>query len=109
MDANSILLVILGTSAVTLIPRMLPVAMLSRFEFPEKVQLWLSFVAPAVLGALTALSVIAPQGSININPGNIYIWAFIPTLITAIKTKNLFYTLVAGIAAMAVLYNLVGM
>lgn len=109
MTANSIFLMIIGVSIVSLMPRILPVALLSRFEFPEKLKNWLSYVAPAVLGALTALSVLAPRGSINISINNIYIWAFVPTLAVALKTRSLFYTLLVGIISMALLYNLVGM
>ncbi|MEN6462978.1 MAG: AzlD domain-containing protein [Syntrophomonas sp.] len=107
MSASSILLMIIGMSIVNLMPRMLPVDILSRFEFPDVLKTWLSYVAPAVLGALTALSILAPKGSIDISLDNIYIWAFIPTLAVAIRTRSLFYTLLVGIAAMAILYNFV--
>jgi branched-subunit amino acid transport protein len=99
---------IIGMSLVNLLPRILPVAILSKFEFPDAVKTWLSYVAPAVLGALTTLSILAPEGSIDISCRNIYIWAFIPTLAVAIKTRSLFYTLLVGIAVMAILYNFVG-
>jgi len=97
---------IIGVSLVSLLPRILPVALFTRYEFPKRLKRWLSFVAPAVLGALTALSVLAPEGEININLYNQYIWAFIPTLLVAIKTKSLFYSLLVGIVIMALLYNL---
>ncbi|MGS0764329.1 AzlD domain-containing protein [Syntrophomonas curvata] len=108
MSDTSILLMICGVSAVSLLPRMLPVALLSRWEFPRLLQKWLSFVAPAVLGGLAALSVLAPQGYINFRPHNLYIWAAIPTFIIAVKYRSLFYTLLAGIITMAVLYNFAG-
>lgn len=105
MSDASIWMMIIGVSVVSLSPRILPVALFSRFEFPALVKEWLSFVAPAVLGALTAVSVLAPQGEIDISAQNIYIWAFIPTLAVAVKTKSLFYTLIVGIVAMAAFYN----
>ncbi len=100
-------LLIAGVSAASLLPRILPVALLSRREFPSPVKKWLSFVAPAVLGALTAVSVLAPQGKIDFRPGNLYIWAFLPTLVVAVKSRNLFYTLITGILALAILNRLV--
>jgi len=106
MNETSIWLMIIGVSLVSLLPRILPVALFTRYEFPKRLKRWLSFVAPAVLGALTALSVLAPEGEININLYNQYIWAFIPTLLVAIKTKSLFYSLLVGIVIMALLYNL---
>ena len=108
MDNTNIWLIIIGVSIISLSPRILPVALLSRFEFPAIIEEWLSFVAPAVLAGLTAVSVLAPDGVIDISINNIYIWAFLPTVIAAVKTKNLFVTLLAGIAAMACLYNFVG-
>lgn len=91
----------------SILPRILPVALFSRFEFPAPLKRWLSFVAPAVLSSLTALSVLAPDGYIDISIQNMYIWAFIPTILTAIKTRSLFYSLLVGIVTMALLYNLI--
>ena len=107
MSSTSIFIMILGVSLATLLPRILPIAVLSRVTFPPLLIRWLSYVAPAVLGALTALSVLAPRGSIDISVNNIFIWAFIPTFIIAIKTPSLFVTLITGIVSMALLYNLV--
>lgn len=109
MSNTSIWLMIIGISAASILPRILPVAVLSRFEFPERFKEWLSFVAPAVLGALTVVSVLAPQGYINLSWNNLYIWAFIPTFAIAVRTRSLFYTLLTGILCMALLYNFVGM
>lgn len=105
---NSIWWMIVGVAVVSLLPRMLPVALFSRREFPERLKRWLSYVAPAVLGALTALSVLAPAGKINISAGNLYIWAFIPTFLVALRTRSLFYSLLTGIICMALLYNFCG-
>ncbi|MBO8158332.1 AzlD domain-containing protein [Thermosyntropha sp.] len=107
MTNADIWIMIIGVSIVSVLPRVLPVAFFSRFDFPEILKEWLSYIAPAVLAALTALSIIAPGGSIDISFNNIYILAFIPTIITAIKTRSLFFTLLVGIGTMAILYNLV--
>ncbi len=98
--------IIIGMSIVTAVPRFLPVALLSRIEFPDIVKEWLSYVAPAVLAALVAVSVLAPSGMIDISLQNRYIWVFIPTLAVAVYTRSPFYTLVSGIAIMALLNNL---
>ncbi|NLF46329.1 MAG: AzlD domain-containing protein [Syntrophomonadaceae bacterium] len=106
MSSTSIFVMIIGVSLATLLPRILPIAILSRVTFPPLLIRWLSYVAPAVLGALTALSVLAPRGIIDISIDNIFIWAFIPALFIAIKTRSLFWTLITGIISMALLYNL---
>lgn len=107
MSGTSIWVMIIGISLVSILPRILPVALFSRYEFAEPLKRWLSFVAPAVLGGLTALSVLAPEGTIDISIHNRYIWVFIPTLLVAIKTRSLFYSLLVGIVTMALLYNFV--
>ena len=63
VSPEAIWVTIIGVSAATLVPRILPVALFSGFEFPKLLIKWLSYVAPAVLGALTALSILAPEGS----------------------------------------------
>lgn len=105
MSETSIWIMIAGVSLVSILPRILPVALFSHYEFPEPLKSWLSFVAPAVLGALAALSVLAPNGGLDISFYNRYIWVFIPTLLVAIKTRSLFYSLLVGIAGMALLNN----
>lgn len=105
MSETSIWIMIIGVSIVSILPRVLPVALFSRYDFPEPLKRWLSYIAPAVLSSLTALSVLAPDGSIDISIHNRYIWAFIPTLLVAVKTRSLFYSLSVGIATMALLYN----
>ena len=107
MTSNSIWIMIIGVSIVSLLPRILPIALLSRFEFPPLFQKWLSFVGPAVLGALTAISVLVPEGEIFLSIKNKYIWAFIPTFFIALRTRSLLYTLLTGIVTMAILYNFV--
>jgi branched-subunit amino acid transport protein len=106
VSSEAIWITIIGVSLATLIPRILPVALFSGFEFPEILIKWLSYVAPAVLGALTALSILAPAGELHLSVHNLYIWAFIPTMWVAMKTRSLFLTLSVGIAVMAILYNL---
>lgn len=108
MTAADIWIMIIGVSIVSMLPRILPVALLSRLEFSESFKEWLSYIAPAVLGALAALSIIAPDGFIDLHISNLYLWAAIPTLIVAAKTRNLFYTLTVGIVSMALLYHFMG-
>lgn len=103
MNNANIWFVIIGVSVVSLAPRIIPVALFSRFKMPPWLEKWLSFVAPAVLGALTAVSILAPLGKIDLSTGNLYIWAFIPALAAGLKSKSPFITLVVGILSMALL------
>lgn len=103
MNAADPWLMIMGVALVSLLPKMLPVALFSRFEMPAWLEKWLSFVAPAVLGALTAVSILAPAGKIDLGVNNLYIWAFIPTLIAGWKWKSILVTLLVGMLSMALL------
>lgn len=99
---------VIGMSLVTALPRVLPVALLSRLEFPARLKEWLSYIAPAVLGGLLAVSILAPRGAIDLSPGNTYIWAFVPTMLVAVFTRSLLYTMVTGIGVMALCNHLLG-
>ena len=109
MNAADIWLMILGVALVSLAPRIIPVILFSRCKMPPWLEKWLSFVAPAVLGALTAVSILAPAGIIDLGRDNLYIWAFIPTLAAGLISKSIFLTLLVGILSMAVLFHFYGM
>ena len=101
-------LMIFGAALASLAPRIIPVAIFTRRKMPPWLEKWLSFVAPAVLGALTAVSILAPGGVINLGRDNLYIWAFLPTFAAGLITKSIFLTLLVGIASMAALFHFMG-
>ena len=105
---KEIIILIIGMSIVSLLPRMLPIGSLSRFEFPERFKNWLSYIPAAVLASLLAMSVLAPDKAVDISPQNHYLLAFVPTFIVAILTRNLFYTLAIGISCMAAINHFMG-
>ncbi len=91
-------------TAVTFLPRLLPVLFLSQRRLAPAVRVWLSYVPAAVLAALLGPILLLPQGSFNLKPPvNPYFWAAIPSLWTALKTRNMFLTVLVGIAALACL------
>ena len=91
---------------VTYLPRVLPVLLLSRRTLPAPVERWLSFVPVAVLSALLAPALFAPSGALDLSfDSNPVFWVSIPAFLIAIKTKNLFITVIAGMVMIA-LYRL---
>jgi branched-subunit amino acid transport protein len=88
---------IIGMFLVTFIPRVMPLILLGNKELPEKVILWLSFIPAAVLSALLAPSILLQNGSLYLNLANTSLVAFLPTLLVAYKTKNIFYTVSGGL------------
>jgi len=93
-------------SLATYLPRMLPMVLLSKFNLPPLFLKWLKLIPVAVLSALLAPAILAPQGEISIGLDNKAFIASIPCFLVAIKTKNLFLTVLVGILAMLLLQNL---
>lgn len=101
MDQRTIFLTIFGMFAVTYLPRVLPVWLLSGRKLPEVVVKWLRYTPAAVLAALLAPGVLAPEGVLAASWDNLYLVALIPTLLVAWKTRSLFGAVVAGMALVA--------
>ncbi len=103
-----VILVILGTALVTVIPRVLPLALLSRFTLPKWLVRWLSYVPIAVLAALLAQSVLLSDGGVNISLDNLSLLAVIPTLLVAVRSRSLIWTVLIGVVSMALLRLFLG-
>jgi branched-subunit amino acid transport protein len=99
----SVLLIIVGCGLVTVLPRVLPLAILSRFELPDPVVRWLGYVPVAVLAALLAQTVLLAGGRIALPPENLAGLAILPALFVAIRTRSMLGTVAVGVVAMAVL------
>ncbi|GAP15585.1 predicted membrane protein [Longilinea arvoryzae] len=103
-----ILMLILASAAVTFIPRVLPLALLSRFNLPKWLIRWLGYVPIAVLAALLAQSVLLANGSIDLSFHNLALVAVVPTLLVALRTRSLIWTVLTGVASMALLRLFLG-
>ncbi len=97
MANDKYILLIVGMLIVTFLPRFLPLLFLDNKKLPDKAVRWLSFIPAAVLSALLAPAILIKNGSLSLSLNNISLLAFIPTLITAYKTKNIFYTVSGGL------------
>lgn len=101
---TKVYLLILGMWLANFLPRMLPMVVLSKLEIPEVVLTWLEFVPAAVLAAILVPTLLMPDNRlINISLHNNYMLAAIPSLLVALKSKSLVWTLIIGILAMALL------
>lgn len=91
-------------TAVTFLPRLLPLLALSRRPLPEAVRVWLSYVPVAVLAALLGPILFVAPGGVSLQPGtNPYFWAALPAFLIALGTRNMFLTVLAGIVSLALL------
>ncbi len=103
-----VLAAILGSALVTVVPRVLPLAVLSRVALPAWLVRWLGYVPIAVLAALLAQSVARPDGHLALPPDNLALPAALPTLLVAARTRSLLGTVLTGIVAMALLRAVAG-
>jgi branched-subunit amino acid transport protein len=101
------MIVFLGMAAVTFFTRYAGIAAAGR-ALPPLVQQWLKFVPVAVLAALiapAALTALAPGGQLQMGASSL---ALIAGLVIAWRTRNVFWTVAAGMATFWVL-QLMGM
>lgn len=96
--------VIMASSLVTVIPRVLPLSFLSRVELPDWSMRWLRHIPVAVMAALLAQSLFTSDGSLDWRPYNVL--SAIPAFIAAFLTKSLLLTVVIGIGTMLILMRL---
>ena len=101
MDQKAILITILGMGAVTYLPRLLPVLVLSSKKLPPLVETWLRYVPVAVLSAMLLPSLVVIDGGLDFSRSNLFLWASIPTFLVAWKTRNLFGSVIVGMAVVA--------
>jgi len=102
LNLSEIIILIALMSVVTYLPRVFPVLILSRRSLPEPLERWLSYVPVAVLAALLAPALIAPEGTLDLyvttNPA---FWISIPVFAIALLTRNLFATVLLGMIMIA--------
>lgn len=97
-----IILLIIIMAAATYLPRLLPLLLLSRRKLPLVVERWLSYVPVAVLATLLGPALFLPGGTFTLNISqNPHFWAAIPALAVAVYTRNMFITVLLGIAITA--------
>ncbi len=95
-------------AAVTFIPRILPLWLLSHRSLHPAFTRWLEMIPPAVLAALLAPSLFLRQDasgadSLFMSMDNTFLLAAMPTLLLAWKTKSFFGTVAFGMASVAAL------
>ena len=96
MSSRDFLLLMLAMGAATYLPRLLPLVMLSRRTLPGWFAEWLELVPAAILSALIAPTLFAQSDPRLFTLGKVELLAALPTLLCALKTRSLAWTVVAG-------------
>ena len=96
-------IIIIGMMFVTLMPRVIPISLLSGRRIPNIIERWLSLIAPAILSALLMPELLLDRSGqeVSLSFYNLYLFAALPTFFIAWKTKSLFGAVVIGIATVA--------
>jgi branched-subunit amino acid transport protein len=97
------LLMIAGMLVVTYLPRVLPLAILTKMEIPEIIIRWLRFIPAAILAALLTPGILLVDGKLVLNHHNVFLLAALPTFAVAIYKKNIFLTVITGMLTVAAL------
>ena len=103
----SIFWLIVGCAVVTWIPRILPFIFVKNVELPDVVMRWLKYIPICILSALVFESLFV-EGERFVVPDWQSVAAFIPTLITALVTKSLSWTVIVGVVSMALVRLILG-
>ena len=101
MDEKVVLATILGMTLVTCVPRIAPMVALASRTLPGPVVRWLSYVPTAVLSAMLFPSLLLTDGSFDFSGENYFLWASIPAILLAWRTRSFFGTVALGMGLVA--------
>ncbi|KOF57771.1 branched-chain amino acid ABC transporter [Clostridium sp. DMHC 10] len=92
---------IIGGAIVTILPRVLPVMLISKIKLNKKVEMFLKYIPISILTALVFSALVISNNKVSINVPVLVAAAI--TCITAVKKNNLLLTVIVGVLSMAVL------
>lgn len=92
---------IVGGCVVTLLPRVLPVMLISKINLNDKVTKFLNYIPISILTALVVSSLLISNNKFSMNKPVMI--AAIITAVVADKKNNLLLTVVVGVISMAIL------
>lgn len=102
MDVRpEILIIVLGAALVTVVPRVLPLVILTRLDLPAGLKAWLAYVPVAILAALTAGELALEQGALALKWRDLV--AVVPVLAVVAFSRSIIGAVIAGVATIAVL------
>lgn len=96
-------LTISAAGLLTFLTRLSFIAIHGRVELPAWFKESLAFVPVAVLSAIIFPDLMAPEGAVNITPGNVRLVAGLIAVLVAWRTKNVWMTIAVGMVALFVL------
>jgi branched-subunit amino acid transport protein len=99
-------LVIIGMGIITYGIRLSMIVLLEKVELTTRLKQALRFVPPAVLSAIIFPELLQPGGRLDVSLGNERLLAGLLAMVVAWWTKNVLWTIAAGMAALWLLQSL---
>lgn len=94
-------IIILGGAIVTILPKVLPIMIVSKFNLNNKISKFLKFIPISILSTLIISQVFVENNKLNINIPEMI--ALIPTIIVSLKKDSLLLTVIIGVISLALL------
>lgn len=91
-------LVIIGMGAITVALRLSLIVFLRELTLPPLVRRALNYVPVAVLSAIIVPEVLLPGGALDVSVGNARLPAALVAVVVASRTRNVLWTIAAGMA-----------
>ena len=104
---NSFWLTMIIVGILTFGIRLSFIVILDRWETPALIQRSLRFVPVAVLTAIIIPELVMPGGTVDISISNLRLLAGIVAMLVAWKTKNIVWTIIAGMGVLLGLQYLI--
>lgn len=99
---------ILGMTAVTFLPRYVPMLVVGKIPLPDGLFRALRYVPVAVLTAISVPAALMPQGAVDFSLSNAYLYAAIASIFIAWRFQNLLATIGGGLLVFFVWRMIVG-
>ncbi|HRQ37606.1 MAG TPA: AzlD domain-containing protein [Chloroflexota bacterium] len=93
-------LTIIGMGVITYAIRLTPILLLERFTLSPALRQALKFVPVAVLSAIILPELLMPGDGVDVSLGNGRLLAGLLAILVAWRTKNVLWTIVAGMMAL---------
>jgi len=95
--------VIIGGCIVTMLPRVLPITILSKIKLNKKVEEFLTYIPISILASLIVAELLITDNKFLLQGKSPELLATIPTILIALKKNNLLLTVLTGVISIAIL------
>jgi branched-subunit amino acid transport protein len=102
----TIWLILIAVGLFTFATRLSFILLFGRLSVPPTLQRALRFVPPAALTAIILPELLIPQGQLDISLNNVRLIAGIIAIVIAWRTKNIFLTILVGMATLLLMQAL---